>query len=175
MHQFLGKFPKGTEHPLPALTLQVLVSVAFSGGGGGIFPRFSFLSPDCRHSIDREPGSITAMSRDPTRLTHLHESEHAVRAAMQKLILVYIKSSLFTTSYRNYHKKYIGPLFLYTFYEILTTSRHTQALNQSSPPAFASQGAYTASTSAASCVLKQLPTPEWSYHHAPQVVTVPHA
>ena len=73
-------------------TLQILMSVAFSRGGGGIFPRFSFLSPNFRHSIDREPGSIAAMSRDPTRLTHLHESEHAVRAAMQKLKLLYLNS-----------------------------------------------------------------------------------
>jgi len=97
---FFGKPPKGTDHPLSALTLQVLVSVAFSGGGGGISPRFSFLSPICRHSIDREPGSITAMSRDPNRLTHLHESEHAVRAAMQKLKSLYLESSSFTITYK---------------------------------------------------------------------------
>lgn len=76
------------------------MSVAFSGGGGGIFPRYSFLSPNCRHSIDREPGSMTAMSRDPNRLTHLHESEHAVRAAMQKLKSVYLKYPSFTITYK---------------------------------------------------------------------------
>ena len=43
---------------------------------------------------------MTAMSRDPNRLTHLHESEHAVRAAMQKLKSVYLKYPSFTITYK---------------------------------------------------------------------------
>lgn len=94
--------------------------------GRGIFPRFSFLSPNFRLSIDREPGSITAMSRDPTRLTHLHESEHAVRAAMQKLKSLYLKYLSFTITYKTFYSNYIQASFshgLNTFSAILLVYR----------------------------------------------------